>query len=59
MTTQPPTQEPTHHCVNCQRPLHREDPEWPWKDDRGEWHCRKHPRAGESKITPHLAAPGL
>lgn len=58
MTTQPPTQEPVHHCVNCGRLVSREDPEWPWKDRQGRWQCPRHPRAGQSKITPHIAAPG-
>ena len=58
MTTRPPTPPPTHHCVNCRKPLYREDPEWPWKDPRGKWQCPNHPRAGDSVVTPHVAAPG-
>lgn len=58
----PPTQEPTppatHHCLYCRRPLHRDGPDWPWKNPAGDWRCPSHPRVGESKIIPHQALPG-
>lgn len=56
--TRAPTPVATHHCLYCRRNLHRDGPDWPWKDPAGKWQCKRHPRKGESQIVPHLAAPG-
>jgi hypothetical protein len=56
--TQAPTPVATHHCLLCRKNLHRDGPDWPFKDPAGKWQCRRHPRYGESQIIPHLSVPG-
>lgn len=40
-------------CVFCGQPLTRSHPDALWKAPDGSWQCPNHPRAEDTRISPH------